>query len=452
MGKNTIIHRDELLNLIKKAKSRIRILGAVAFDLPYDLFKDDWYERINKAQLQVEIICESEATLNFYSLISSNRMVSGEDRSYEVGDFLKLKNEPLQKVREFFQKKKCNHIEPEEDSNEKQCFKLKTCYQIIKEPVINIDNDYYISKSFTLFCTLQRFEKIKKSHQWYEEYCKYFHAYFDAEKGACKFYSTEITAKDNKTEVIYVHNDQRQVLGQAPRDSFLDMPHPKNVVWGLIFSRDGRILIHQRGKNAKDNQGMWDKSIGGHIDIVKDTVDSSLAAAREMLEELYKVELEAQGGHTKAEDFKPDEDIPINIGVWRKELPDIVKSPIIRDRTDDVFYFRINYKFSKTPIDSPRLLPDGSIMSVRVFPDVFCFIMRDKFEATIGNLKNSKYKLLELSELNDAFISRKMTIVNQQGQIEEIEFNPTPDLKQIKSGELWVDLKMISSYLKDDQR
>ena len=75
-----IFDREELLKLIENAQFRIRILGAVSFDLPYEQFINGWLERINKGKLQVDIICESESSLNYSSLISSDRRVSGEKR------------------------------------------------------------------------------------------------------------------------------------------------------------------------------------------------------------------------------------------------------------------------------------------------------------------------------------------------------------------------------------
>jgi len=44
MDNKTVIDRNELLDLIKKAEKRIRVLGAVSFDLPYEDYREDWYE------------------------------------------------------------------------------------------------------------------------------------------------------------------------------------------------------------------------------------------------------------------------------------------------------------------------------------------------------------------------------------------------------------------------
>ena len=451
-----ILNREDLFTLIKQAKLRIRVLGTVAFNLPYDDYKKDWFEKINAGKLQVEIICESESALNYSSLISANRKVSGEDRSYSIGNFMNMKNAPLQKLREHLVNNNCKHIEPEEDSKEKQCFSLRTSYLPIPIPVINIDDDYYIAMALTAFCDLNKFEKITEKHYWHDELKKYFNAYFDASLGAKK-YSTEVSKKDNRTEVITMYNDNRHVLGQLPRDAFLDTTKVKVVIWGMLFSRDGRVLIHQRGKNAKDNRGMWDKSIGGHVDSEKDTVDTTKAAAREMLEELYKIEDEGQGGHSKIESMIVNEDKPIYLGDWRTEIPDTIPFSTIKNKKDEIFFFRIKYDFSKSPVDSPRILPDDAgEMPVKCCADIYAFVMPEGFENTIDKLENSKYKLLELHELNDAYIEKEIQIekeVEQKGKkvkaIVTENFNPTPDLKRIITGELWTEFNVFSDYLKE---
>ena len=455
MKKETFFNKEELLNLIRQAKSQIRVLGAVAFNLPYDekdkesgkMLKEVWFEKINAGDLHIEIICESESSLNYSSLISTNKRVSGEGRSYNIGNLMIIKNAPLQKVREYLANNNCKHIEPEEDSKEKQCFSLRTSYLPIPIPVINIDNDYYIALALTSFCDINKFEKISDGHHWWSELKKYFDAYFDFPLGAKK-YSTEISAKDNRTEVIVMYNDDRHILGQLPRDSFLDTTKVKVVVWGMLFSRDGRVLIHKRGLNAKDNRGMWDKSIGGHVDLKKDTVDTTKAAAREMLEELYKVEAEGQGAHSKIEKLIVNEDKPIFLGDWRPEIRYTFPFSEIRNKKEEIFFFRIKYNFSKKPVDSPRILPDGTEMPVKCCADVYAFVMPEGFEKTIDKLKNSKYKLLNVHELNDAYQDKKIELEKNGEKITEI-FNPTPDLKKIISGELWTELNSFTDYLKD---
>lgn len=450
-----VIDREELFRLIEDAKSRIRILGAVSFDLPYENFREDWYERINEGELQVDIICESESDLTYSSLISANKRISGQERSYDIGTFMRIKNEPKIKVRDYLVNKQCKHIEPKGDlkgarKDEKQFFSLRTCYWRIPVPAINIDDDYYYTFSLTKFCTQDKFEKVTEENVRYDELKKYFNAYFDAELGAKK-YSSEITAKDNRTEIILMYNDKRHCLGQLPRQSFLDITKTKVVIWGMIFDRKGRVLIHKRAKNAKDNQDMWDKSIGGHVDMEKDTVDTVKAAAREMLEELYKIEADDQGGHGASDIKEINPDKPIFLGEWREEIRQTVPFKEIKRNKEEIFFFRMDYDFSKHVVDSPRKLPDGSESPMKCFADMYVFIMNENFNDKM--LENSSFKLFELYNLYDAYMGDPIEYVDKDTKETKFEkFNATPDLKKIITSEVFSQLTTFSDYLKEGMR
>jgi len=175
MESRIILDREQLVELVKNAKRKVRILGAVAFDLPYDEFQDDWSTRINEGKLHVEIICESEADLTYSSLLSADKRLSGDWRSYDIGNLIRMRNEPKIKLRDYFVSNGCKHIEPKGDipgdrKDEEQCFSLRTCFWRIPVPVIDIDDVYYYTLSLTKFCCQERFEKITEKNVWYEEF------------------------------------------------------------------------------------------------------------------------------------------------------------------------------------------------------------------------------------------------------------------------------------------
>jgi len=447
--------REELLTKIREAKECIRILGAVSFDLPYNDFRENWYNRINKGEFLVEVICESESDLTYASLIATNKKVSGQSRSYNIGDFMRIRNEPKIKLRDYFLSNQCKHIEPKgenKDISEKQCFSLRTCYLRIPIPAINIDEDFYYTLSLTKFCTQDKFEKVTKDNFRYDEFIKYFHTYFDEDLGVKK-YSSEITAKDNRTEIILMYNDKRHCLGQLPRQSFMDITKAKVVIWGMIFTRDGRILIHKRADNAKDNRGMWDKSIGGHVDMEKDTVDTVKAAAREMLEELYNFEAKDQGAHSANGIKKINPDFPIFLGEWREEIRTTLPFKEIKANAnnDSIYFFRMNYNFSKTVVDSPRIMPDLLEYPVKCFVDMYVFIMNEHFNEK--KLRNSSFRLFELHELYELYNTseEKIEYFDKDTNEKKTEkFNPTPDLRKIMTSEsLWAELSTFAEYLKE---
>lgn len=458
--------REQLIKEIKEAKFRVRVLGAVAFDLPFDNFKDEWYRKIDSGELTVEIICESESELNYDALISSDRKVSGEKRGHEIGEFLRIAQEPLRNLKHYLENdKKCKHLEP--SIKDEQKLFIRTYYISPKIPVINIDNDYYIGMALTRFHHLEKFEKITPDNFWYDEYIKYFNAFFDHPQGAKK-YSTEYTAKGNKLEVIEMYNEKRIPLGQLPRDSFLDTTKVKTVVWGLIFDRSGRLLIHRRGINAKDNRDMWDKSVGGHVDIEKD-IDTVKGAARELLEELYETEKEGQGGHNEDNISNTNADYLIFLGEWRPQYRyDRIFSEM-NYRPEQNYYFRLNYDYSKVVRESPRKMPDGSEQRVRAFVDLYVCVADCAFNDRVKErlLKNSKYLLLYPDQIKDLFkygsyidddgqevsyeelFEKDGILYDEKEKDERHEFKVTPDLFNIINSNLWeTDICSFSENLR----
>jgi len=441
----TTINREGLMIAIAGAKTRVRFLGVLSFDINWDKFKEDWCKRIDSGTLLVEIIREAAHFVSGQSIIASNKKISGEERSYELGSFINIINAPEAKLRKYFIDNNCRNLEPVEDipKNEregyKQYFSLRTCYLQIPIPAVNIDDDYYIALPLTRFSTLNKFEKIDETHTWYNEFALYFKTYFDNPEGAKRF-STEETKKGNRLEIIQAFDEKRNPTGILPRDSFLDTVQVKLVVWALIFTRSGKLLIHKRKENAKDNQGMWDKSVGGHVAI--DDVDTVKAVARELAEELYIQEASEQGDHGKITFVKVNSDKMIFLGEWLPDRRYTLPFEDVKSHKDEYYYFRMNYPFSTTVKNSPRHLPNGDVQDVSVFADVYVCIAAENFDT--DKLENSEYEVLELYELKDAFNSNIITRKN--GKTER--FSASPDLRSIIRSSMWDDLASFSDYVK----
>lgn len=441
----SIINRDDLMKAISGAKKRIRFLGVLPFDINWDKFKEEWLRKINDGTLQVEIIREATNFVSGQSIIASNKRISGEDRSYELGSFINIINAPEAKLYKYLCDHNCRNLDPFEDvpnserKEYKQLFSLRTCYLQIPVPTINIDDDYYIVLSLTRFSKLDKFEKIEECHPWFAELNMYFKAYLDNPNGAKRF-STEVTKKGNRLEIIQSYDEKRNPTGILPRDSFLDTVHVKLVVWGLIFTRSGKLLIHKRKENAKDNQGMWDKSVGGHVAI--NDVDTVKAVARELAEELYIHESNEQGDHDKIAFVKVNTDKMIFLGEWLPDRRYTLPFEDVNSHKDEYYYFRMNYPFSMTVKNSSRHLPNGDVQDVSVFADVYVCIAAENFN--IENLENSEYEVLELYELKDAFNSREIT---RKNGVKE-KFTVSPDLRSIIRSSMWDDLASFSDYVK----
>lgn len=467
MSQNNKITREQLVEKIKLARNRVRFLGVLAIDFDWTAVREDWLARINDGNFSVEIIREAENFVSNISIITSNKRISGMERSYQYGNLKKVIESPSTMLRKFLIDNKCKHTEPSTDLKQKQLFSLRTCYLQIPIPVINIDDEFYFALTMTNFYHLKEFEKLEKTHPWYSEFENYFHAYFDFNEGA-KEYSTEETKKGNQLEVINAYNFNREVMFPLPRDSFPETKLAKLVVWALLFTRDGKLLIHKRGVNAKDNRNRWDKSVGGHVST--DDVDSAKAVAREIAEELYKHEAEGQGDHGKSDFFKTNEDKMIFLGEWNPHNRNSMPFYDVENNREENFYFRMNYPYSKVDHDSVRYLVNGDKVIAHTFIDIFMCITSVKFD--ISKLENSEYKILELHELNDAYYEGEIEMTQKEIELWEenpeeakmehgiehinscggkhyMKFSVTPDLETIlRSTQLFDQMNEFSDYIK----
>lgn len=452
-----IINKEQLMEKLKNAKKEVKVLSVLAFDIDWLALRETWFDKINAGELRVEIILESEEEAYKRSIIASNRRFSGETRSYEPGSFLNILHAPSLDLRKYLLDRGCRYTEPIEDIkgdasiNYKQCFSLRSCYLEIPYPIVEIDGEYYTCYMFTKFNDIGQFEQITKDHPWYEGFNKYIYAYLldppldgRLKQNVAKKFSTEETLKGNRMEVIHLYNNERVTMGLLPRDAFMDTNYIKNVIWALVFTRDGRLLIQQRSKNAKDNQGMWDKSVGGHVSA--DDIDTVKAAARELAEELYTVEANEQGGHGQSSFLRVNVDKIKFLGEWTPDSRYVLPFEEVNNQKDESYFFRLNYDFSKIVINSPRHLPNGEVRDVYTFTDVYVCVVGNHFEEKMDELKNAKYRLIELYELKDAMVDGEIQNENNEWE----PFNMSPDLKTIIRSELWQDLTQFADYLKKD--
>lgn len=235
--------------------------------------------------------------------------------------------------------------------------------------------------------------------------------------------------KNQKDQLLLSYNKKREPLGIQPRDSFLNSKNAKVVVWAFVFTQEKKLLLHRRKDNAKDNRGMWDKSVGGHVE--RSDLESSKAIAREVAEELYTDECfgnRANNISIVAEIIKSMK----FLGEWDKNGMNI--------HADEATfkYYRVNYEFSKVLINSYRILPSGEKVNISFFADAFVFLAPKSF--TTNKLFNSDYILVELDELKKAIESGFFHNT-------AIKCNPTPDLKYIIDSPIWGNLIDFSEHI-----
>jgi len=261
-------------------------------------------------------------------------------------------------------------------------------------------------------------------------------------------------------ELLELFDQYKVPRGIFPRNSFYNTDHYQYVVWGLVFNREGRLLIHQRSINAKDNQGMWDKSVGGHLDFTKEksTQDGMI---RELIEELYTKEKKEQSGHVFSM-LTDDKSSVYFLGDWR--LKDCGYEPyyldhikLLENKKDKGEENWVIYKYPEAfTHNTPRELPDGTIRRLRVVVDVFFIITNtDVKDDYIKNLANSKFLLIEPNKLkswmDNGIADDDMYNVDKKDKDNNIigrEFKVTPDLNYIMTGKLRDIINEVSTTIK----
>jgi len=275
--------------------------------------------------------------------------------------------------------------------------------------IISFDDSIWYMPAFASSIKLDKFKKISHSDVWYESIREY------ATKLINKEQDGRFSAKFDE-EMLELFDQDQIPRGIFPRNCFYNTDHYQFVVWDFVFSRKGELLIHKRSKNAKDNQGMWDKTVGGHIDFKKER-SSSDAATRELIEELYTKEKKQQTGH---EFTLLSEDISkvYYLGEWRLdgggvEYLDIIKT--LDNMTKPQEEPWVFYKLSGT-------------------------ISHNTPEYVKSKLKNSIFMLIEPSMLK-TWIE---TGVDDRGD----EFKSTPDLEYIMTSKLRDRIDEVSQLIK----
>lgn len=408
----------DFFNLFGSAERRVRVIGVVPFDLNWEAILESWVPKFTHG-LQVAVLCESDNLL-FARSFTSDTDYARRRRSFRELQF--IRNRALELPSLLGEKRVAI------DSN---ALRVDVMHLPIPISVIQVDENILISPSLDDMDA--PVEDVGLNHQWRAAIDRYLESYFDNKQGLRY-------AAGPDEELLELFDHERLPRGIFPRKSFYDTDYSQLVVWALIFDRKGRLLIHRRSDNAKDNQGMWDKSVGGHVDFSLD-VDTSRAVLREMIEELFVDE--------RVEGFKPfsvtDKDT-IFLGEWRPEQRGRNPFREISTYKSEWAYFRLR---NSEQVYTPRRLPDGSSRRLRVIADVFVVtagpILTDELLTT---LKNSEYKLVELSYLKnvmDRSLRREpATDFDKSKEIPEF----TPDLTNIMTGGLRDTLEEFAQYVK----
>lgn len=451
--KNTNINDLENQSLIYTYSSEIK---ENSIELKIDIDFKKINEIIQDELFKYEV---DSSTLEFYK--GKIKDDDYEKRISEKNYKLKVQRQLVEQRKVYVREEKLKEFN--NNSKEKQRLFIKDCYVPLPIPMIKIDKELYITQALTRFTHIDRFQFVglldvdnkDKGYEskWIEEFRKYYNKYFGDDSNSndqnnVQKYMTEETEKGDRKEVIDIFNEKRVRIGSGPRDAFLsNLNIVKSVVWALLFTRDGRMLIHQRSLNAKDNRGLWDKSVGGHVSV--EDLDTVEAVKREIGEELFTIENEGQGGHGQEQWTVTNKNKIIYLGDWKTtRFPDLNQLAL---KSDEYYTFSLNYEniqekdMRKEIVITERVLPDGEIKKAKCFVDAYLSIVAADFDTK--KLYNSQFALLTPNELKNCVLHGKayFEVENgvrkynrQRGKV--CDFNVTSDLKYLVNSDIWDDV------------
>jgi hypothetical protein len=84
-------------------------------------------------------------------------------------------------------------------------------------------------------------------------------------------------------ELLNIYDAEGRVIGARPRRAAKSSGLAVGAVNALLINRRGEVLLQRRPRD-KENGGLWDKSVGGHV---SDGEDFDRTLVREMGEELF---------------------------------------------------------------------------------------------------------------------------------------------------------------------
>ncbi|MBM3300642.1 MAG: NUDIX domain-containing protein, partial [Deltaproteobacteria bacterium] len=353
----------ELCDLLAQAEEPVCILGVVPFRIDWTRLAERWGARLRAGpRFRIELLCESDNMLFAKSFTWDTERATTR-RSFQD---LRFTRDRALDLRENLRQRGLDAATLEERVI------LRLTHLPIPIALAQVGERLYASP--WLHEAVDCIEEIGTDHPWRSPLEAYLHTYRDPATG---LRYASIPGKEE--EIIELFDHKRIPRGIYPRDCFYDTDYSQLVVWGLVFDRAGRMLIHRRSDNARDNQGMWDKSVGGHVDLSKDT-DTSRAITRELIEELFTEELKAQD--LKTWDIT-DTDM-IYLGEWRPEKRKGFPFQEVSQFRTEWVYFRIR---ESQRLYSPRRVNSGRERGLRVIADVFFFVAGEGLaDSSLGNL------------------------------------------------------------------
>ncbi len=149
--------------------------------------------------------------------------------------------------------------------------------------IVLADDTLWIVPTLHRMPNISSYRKVDPEDELYKELVDYVEFCIDPARGG-------VYLSKPGDELIELYDRDGVPRGIFPRSCFYTTRFTRYSVWGFVFNRKGELLLHKRSESTKDNRLLWDKSIGGHVDVGDSS--SLLTASRELVEELFLPEAE----------------------------------------------------------------------------------------------------------------------------------------------------------------
>jgi len=393
----------EFQEFFKHAKSSIKILGTNSL-IPHledsGRFLGDLL-LLNK-DLHILILCESDNENFSQSLCTdtdtSRRRLSfaalGVHRARIMGTG---RNDGLMEaIRE--------HVRSQRDSEQiLQRIQIKQVNLRLPVNLIQADGRIWCCIITDSAADLDSYFSVEENQRLKEELLSYIDFYVSPERGG-------IYLSKPGEELIQLYDRNGIPRGIYPRACFYTTEFSRYSVWGFVFNRKGGLLLHQRSKTTKDGRGLWDKSMGGHVDLLDSS--TSITAERELVEEMFLPQAE----YTKY--LRADLGDIVHFGEWntRKRPERTFKGGFAALSESDWAMFRATdmhgAPLTVTRISDRRIHEDDDKVTVKrtVFrSDVYLFIAPPQYLDTPEEME----RLLKHAEKSGAAEAHKVVTLEE---------------------------------------
>lgn len=266
-----------LVDILTPANKRIIFLGILPFAEDIIQSQELFLDLLESTpELNLYILCENDTLCFQYSVITDSRE-SKNRKSYTKLITYRDRILGSKKNRGFFHET----IKSSEDKDLIDRLYIKQQNAFMPFSSIIVDDDVYFALITNNFPSIESFKKLEQNDIKTKSINNYTEFFLNG--NGSQYLS------DPEDELLQLYDRNNFPRGIYPRSCFYTTKFKRRSIWGFVFNRKGELLLHQRSNTTKDGRGLWDKSVGGHIDLGEDPITTT---KRELIEELFMAEAE----------------------------------------------------------------------------------------------------------------------------------------------------------------